>query len=305
MCRLFIHCQCWLFSAFILLGCASCKPAPPTDARVRHTFIDELNRPVAVVENPQRIISLAPNVTEMLFALGLGERVVAVTSYCDYPPAAKTKEKIGDTLHPNLERILTLRPDLVVISTASQVERLAQQLEQLNIPLYVTNPRSVRDVTVAIRHLGEVTGVDAAAQTLANQLTARINAVEKRSVALSKPRVLFVLQLAPLITVGRGTFINNLLILAGGDSISSDAVNDYPQFSREAVIARAPEIIVAPDAHGGSEITDAELRATFATTPAARTGRIVRLNPDLTSRPGPRLIDGLEQLAQALHPEKP
>ncbi|MBI1764847.1 MAG: cobalamin-binding protein [Acidobacteria bacterium] len=296
------HCQQWLVCVAVLLSCASCRPAPSVSQAGRHVFTDELQRQVAVIENPQRLISLAPNVTEMLFALGLGDRVVAVTSYCDFPPAAKAKEKIGDTLQPNLERIIALKPDLVIASTASQVERLTRQLDQLNIPLYVTNPRSVRDVAVAVRHLGEVTGAQTAAQTLADQLAARIQAVEARNADLPKPRVLFVLQLAPLITVGRDTFINDLITRAGGVSISGEESADYPQFSREAVIARAPEFIVAPEMHGDGAIGERELSVAFATTPAVRNQRIVRISPDLTSRPGPRLIDGLEQLANALHP---
>lgn len=287
-----------------LLSNFGCRSATPANQTVRHLFTDELNRTVAVSDNPQRLISLAPNVTEMLFALGLGERVVAVTSYCDFPPAAKAKENIGDTLHPNLERIIALKPNLVIATTASQVERLTRQLDQLNIPLYVTNPRSVGDVAVALRHLGEVTGAQTTGQTLADKLAARIQAVEARNAGLPKPRVLFVLQLAPLITVGRNTFIQDLITLAGGVSISGEERADYPQFSREAVIARAPEFIIAPARHGDGAIEDQDLQRVFAATPAVRNQHIVRIDPDLTNRPGPRLIDGLEELARALHPQK-
>jgi iron complex transport system substrate-binding protein len=298
------HFQQWLVCVALLIGCASCRHTSPPKQSMRFTVTDEIHRTVAVRENPQRLISLAPNVTEMLFALGLGDRVIAVTSYCDFPAAAKTKEKIGDTLQPNLERIIALRPDLVIATTASQVERLTRQLDQLNIPLYITNPRSVRDVAISLRHLGEVTGTQSVAQPLADQLFTRIQAVETRHAGLPKPPVLFVLQLTPLITVGRNTFIHDLITLAGGASISGEESADYPQFSREAVIARAPEFIVAPEMHGEGAIGEKELREAFATTPAVRNQRIVRISPDLTSRPGPRLIDGLEQLANALHPQK-
>ncbi len=294
----------------LLLASLNCRQsAPHANSQARHVFTDELNRPVAVVENPQRLISLAPNVTEMLFALGLDERIVGVTSYCDFPAAARTKTKLGTTTQPALEQLIVLKPDLVVVSTASQLERLTRQLEQLDIPLYVTDPRTVRDVVVSLRHLGEVTGANVAAQTLAAQLTTRINQAEgrvaKRLALQPKPRVLFVLQLSPLITAGPNTFIHNLITLAGGTSISGDAASDYPQFSRETVVTRAPEVIIAPALHGTSEISDAALRAAFASTPAVRQQRIVRINPDLTSRPGPRLVDALEQLAEALHPISP
>jgi iron complex transport system substrate-binding protein len=288
----------------IVLLCFGCQQPKPGQAPAGRTFRDELNRPVTLNQTPQRIISLAPNVTEMLFALGLGDRIVGVTSYCDFPAEAKTKEKVGDTLQPNLERLITLRPDLVVVTTASQVEQLTRQLDQLGIPLYVTNPRSVRDVAVSLRHLGEVTGATTQAETLATSLEQRIEQVEHRVANQPKPRMLFVLQLAPLITTGRNTFLNDLITRAGGVSISSEESADYPQFSREAVVARAPEIIVAPALHGDGAIRKSDLQQAFPTTPAARNHRLVLINPDLTSRPGPRLVDGLEQLARALHPEK-
>lgn len=295
----------WLVTVALALCCFSCHSPQPIQVPAGTFVFDELNRPVMLAHPPQRIISLAPNVTELLFALGLGDRVVGVTSYCDYPPEAKTKEKVGDTLQPNLERLIALKPDLVVITTASQVERLAQQLDQLHIPLYVTNPRTVRDVAASVRHLGLATSTSATAEVLAANLEQRIEQVERRVANQPKPRVLFVLQLAPLITAGRNTFLNDLITSAGGVSISGEESADYPQFSREAVIARAPEIIIAPAFHGDGAISEAALEQAFPTTPAVRNHRLVRINPDLTSRPGPRLVDGLEQLAQALHPEKP
>lgn len=295
----------WVVIVLLTLLSASCHSSKPIQVPAGTFVFDELKRSVILAHPPQRLISLAPNVTELLFALGLGDRVVGVTSYCDYPPEAKTKEKVGDTLQPNLERLIALKPDLVVVTTASQVERLAQQLDQLGIPLYVTNPRTVRDVPASIRHLGIATGTSATAETLAASLEQRIEQVERRVSTQPKPRVLFVLQLTPLITAGRNTFLNDLITRAGGVSISGEESADYPQFSREAAIARAPEIITAPAFHGAGAISETALEQAFPTTPAVRNHRLVQINPDLTSRPGPRLVDGLEQLAQALHPEKP
>lgn len=295
----------WLVAAALVYCGSACQSPKPVQISAGTYVFDELNRPVTLAHPPQRIISLAPNVTELLFALGLGDRTVGVTSYCDFPPEAKTKEKVGDTLQPNLERLIALKPDLVVITTASQVERLAQQLDQLGIPLYVTNPRTVRDVVASLRHLGVATSTTSQAEALATNLEQRIEAVERRVAAQPKPRVLFVLQLAPLITAGRNTFLNDLITRAGGVSISGEENADYPQFSREAVIGRAPEIIIAPAFHGDGAIRESDLQQAFPTTPAVRKHRLVSINPDLTSRPGPRLVDGLEQLAQAFHPEKP
>src|SRR5262245_23617239 len=267
----------------------------------RRDFTDGIGRAVSIPSDPYRIVSLAPNLTEILFALELGDRIVGVTSYCDYPEAAKTKEKIGDTINPNLEKIISLKVDLVVVSTSSQLENLTRRLDQLAIPVYVTNPRTVREVVASIRSLGEVTGTPERAAQLAAGMESRISAVEQRARSLPRPSGFYVLQTGPLITAGRNTFINDLINIAGGKSISGDETADYPQFSRETVVARAPEIIVAPASHGSELVKQSDLRRDFATTPAIRSNRIVWVNPDLIDRPRPRIVEGLEQLAEGLH----
>jgi iron complex transport system substrate-binding protein len=272
------------------------------EAGDRRSFTDGLGRAVSITPDPRRIISLAPNVTEILFALGLESRIVGVTSYCDFPEAAKTKDKVGDTLRPDLEKIISLKPDLVVVSTSSQLENLTRRLDQLAIPVYVTNPRAVREVAASIRSLGEVTGTSERARGLAGEIESRIDAVERRVVGMARPRVLYVLQTGPLITAGRNTFINDLINIAGGKSISGEETADYPQFSRETVVARAPEVIVAPSSHGAEFVKESDLRRDFATTPAIRSNRIVWVTPDLVDRPGPRIVEGLEQLSKGLHP---
>ncbi len=295
----------WLAVMLIVLALAGCsQPKPVADVMKTRSFTDELGREVKIAFPPQRIISLAPSVTETLFALGLADRVVAVTSYCDFPESAKTKPKIGDTLNPNAEQLIALKPDLVIITTASQLEKLSRQLGELNIAVYVTNPRGVREVIASIRKLGEATDATAQAEELTRRMEARIAEVENRVSGLPKPKVLYVLQTAPLITAGRNTFINDLIRLAGAESITANEAADYPQLSRETAIARAPEVIVAPASHGTELVKEEDLLRDFAVTPAVKTNRIVRVNPDWVDRPGPRIVDGLEQLANGLHLKK-
>ncbi|MBO0720645.1 MAG: cobalamin-binding protein [Blastocatellia bacterium] len=292
-----------LIVALLAPICSDCRFNPAkSETNDRRTLTDGLGRTISIRPNPQRIISLAPSVTEILFALGLGDRVAGVTSYCDFPEEAKSKEKIGDTLHPNLERIIALKPDLVIISTASQLEELMRKLDQLGVPVYVTNPRTVGETVDSIQNIGEATGAGARGAEIAADLRRRIDAVDMRVKGLPKPRVLYLLQTDPLITAGRNTFINDLIKLAGGESISGDETADYPQFSRETVIARAPEVIVAPSSHGQDFVREEDLRREFSTTPALRTNRIIKVNSDWVDRPGPRIVDGLEQLARGLHP---
>jgi iron complex transport system substrate-binding protein len=293
-----------LAAILLFAGCGTTSAPPQKDGEAtrRRSVADSLGRAVSITADPKRVVSLAPNVTEILFALGLESRLVGVTSYCDFPEAAKAKEKVGDTLQPNLEKIISLRPDLVVVSTSSQLENLTRRLDQLAIPVYVTNPRTVREVAASIRSLGEVTGTSDRAAQIAGEMESRIAAVERRVSGLTRPRILYVLQTGPLITAGRNTFINDLINIAGGKSISGEETADYPQFSRETVVARAPEVIVAPSSHGAEFVKESDLRRDFATTPAIRSNRIVWVTPELVDRPGPRIVDGLEQLARGLHP---
>lgn len=294
-----------LAAALLVSGMVACSQRKSeSDTTGFLPITDNLGREIRIKYPPQRIISLAPSVTEMLFALGLNDQIVGVTSYCDFPEEAKKKEKVGDTLNPNLERLIALKPDLVVITTASQLERLSRQLSEQKIPVYVVDPKTVRDVAAAIELLGLATGTAAQGKKIESEMLKRIDAVEARVGNLPKPKALYVLQAAPLITVGRNTFITDLIRLAGGESISGDQEADYPQLSRETAIARAPQFIVAPASHGTELVKEEDLRRDFAATPALKANRIVRINPDWADRPGPRIVDALEQLAEGLHPTK-
>ncbi|HTF36847.1 MAG TPA: cobalamin-binding protein [Blastocatellia bacterium] len=273
-------------------SCSSRKNSPATS----RTVTDELGRTVQVPAQPQRIVSLAPSITEILFALGVGDRVAGVTSYCDYPPAARQKTPVGDTLKPSVERIVALKADLVIISTASQVEASFRKLEELGIPVYVTNPRTIDGVVESIDKIGELIDARERAHEVTNELRRRITNVETRNAEASRPSVLVILGTEPLITAGAGSFINDLINRAGARSISAEEIADYPQYSIEAVIARQPEIILLQA--GGNELIE-RLRQ----TPAARSNRVYHIDDDLLLRPGPRIVDGLEQLAAKFHPE--
>ncbi|MBL8204889.1 MAG: cobalamin-binding protein [Blastocatellia bacterium] len=287
----------WL-ALCLSLSCSVPKDGTPSSAS--RIFTDEIGRQITVKANPQRIISLAPSITEILFALKLGDRVVGVTSYCDFPAEANAKEKVGDTIKPNLERLIALKPDLVLISTASQLEKITQQLDQLGIPVFVSNPKTVQEVIASIRKIGEITNTQERAAEIAVSMQQRVAAI-RYPLNYHPPSVLYVLQLEPLITAGQKTFINDLITSAGGLSISGDEKADYPQFSREAVIARAPEVIIIPASHGAELVNIEAVKQAFGATPAIKNNRIVRINPDLVSRPGPRIVEGLEALRAGIH----
>jgi len=257
---------------------------------------DEIGRTVEVPANPQRIVSLAPSITEVLFALGLGDRVIGVTTYCDYPPEATAKEKIGDTLRPSVEKIVALRADLVIASTASQLEQFIRKLDGLGIAVYVSNPRQVKDVAETIERLGALTGVTERARELSDKLQKRLAAIDLKVQAAPRPRVLIILSTEPLITAGGSTFVNDLIERAGGRSISANETAEYPQYSLETAVASRPEVIFL-------QAQDARLPERLKETPAARSGRVFHIDDNLMLRPGPRIIDGVEQVAAEIHPE--
>jgi iron complex transport system substrate-binding protein len=291
--KLFLLCCALATLCGSALSCSPAKTGAPVSARI---ITDELGRSVKVPAQPQRIVSLAPSITEILFALGAGERVAGVTSYCDYPPDARLKPPVGDTLKPSFEKIVALKADLVIISTASQVEASVRRLEELGIAVYVSNPRSIDGVVESIDKLGDLIDERARAHELTDELRVRIATIESRVANASRPSVLVILGTEPLITVGSGSFINDLINRAGARSISAEENADYPQYSIETVIAKRPEIILLQT---GSN----ELIPRLSQTPAARANRVYHIDDDLLLRPGPRIVDGLERIAARFHPE--
>ncbi|HJZ67059.1 MAG TPA: cobalamin-binding protein, partial [Blastocatellia bacterium] len=237
-----------------------------------------------------------PSVPETVFALGLDDRIVGVTTFCDYPPEAAGKERVGDTLRPSIEKIVALKPDLVIASTSSQLEQFVRKLDELGVPIYVSSPRNIEGVLDSIRRIGEITSAQQRAEALVSRLHGRIEAVNERIVSRDKPRVLFLLGSEPLITAGRPSFITDLIARAGGESISAGEESDYPQFSFETAIARQPQVIFIQSGESG-------LPDRLKLTPAARTGRVFHIDDALLLRPGPRIVEGLEQMAQRIHPE--
>jgi iron complex transport system substrate-binding protein len=284
-------------SALLLVVCitSSCLTRHPAPASGR-AVTDELGRSVNVAADPQRIVSLAPSITEILFALGLGDRVVGVTSYCDYPPEAATKEKVGDTLRLSVERVVALRPDLVIASTSSQLEQFIRKLDEVGIPVYISNPRNVAGVIETIARIGTLTGATGRARELSDSLQKRMAVIDTSLRDAPRPRVLVILSTEPLITAGGSTFINDLIERAGGQSISSGEAAEYPQYSLETAVAARPEVILL-------QAQEARLPERLKATPAAQTGRVYHVDDNLMLRPGPRIIDGLEQMAAEIHPE--
>jgi len=263
---------------------------------------DEAGRHVRIPQKIDRIVSLAPNLTEIVYAVGAGEQLVGDTEYCDYPPQAKNVAKIGDTLHPSIERIIALKPQIVLVSTASQLEAFTKQLDEQHIAVYVTDPQSFDDALKSIQTLGDVLNHHDPATTLVDELRRRSSAVEAATKASPPVRVFYQVSGEPLYTIGRESYLTDLVRRAGGVSVTADVPGAFPRFSDEAALALRPDAVILSTGGSMGE-ANATVAASLKNSPAVLNNRVYRINGDLLSRPGPRLVDGLESIARALHPE--
>ena len=281
---------------------ACTRPREPQGPSATQQLTDDAGRTVTLPARVDRVITLAPNLTEIVFAIGAGDRVVGDTTYCDYPPEAKNVAKVGDTLHPSLERIIALRPQVVLVSTASQLEVFTQQLQSQNIAVFVTDPHDLEGVFKSIEQIGRMLGQDQQAQALVKKLRERSNAVEQ-AVKQAKPvRVFYQVSAEPLYTAGRDAFVTDLMRRAGAISVTGEVPGAWPKYSNESALAAKPEAIILPT--GGSMGTaNASPAEALRNSPAVQAGRVCKINDDHLARPGPRAVDGLEEMARALHPE--
>jgi iron complex transport system substrate-binding protein len=283
---------------------SSCSPRRNQSSSITETreVTDEAGRRVRLPTHIDRIVSLAPNLTEIVYAVGAGDRLVGDTEYCDYPAEAKKLAKIGDTIHPSIERIIALKPQIVLVSTASQLEAFTKQLDEQGIAVYVTNPRSLEEVFRSIATLGDLFGTREPADTLVADLRRRTAAVEAKIQGTKPIGVFYQVSGEPLYTIGRESYLTDLVRRAGGNSVTADVSGAFPRYSDEAALAARPDAIILPSG-GSMGSANSTAAASLKNSPAVLNSRVYKINDDHLSRPGPRLVDGLEEMARALHPE--
>jgi len=268
---------------------------------------DQLGRTVKLDRIPQRIISLAPSNTEILFALGLGDKVVGVSDYCNYPSEVQEKPSIGGFSTPNIEEVVALSPDLI-LATSIHEKRIIPQLEEKGMTVFALTPKTLDEVLEAITLAGEITGKEERASGLVAQMRNRIKAVTDKTDSLSQEQRLRVFYLTwhdPLMTCGAGTHHDELIRLAGGTNIARE-LTGYADISLEAVIQANPEVIIAGVGMGtGKDLSFQYVRteSRLRNVDARINHRVYSINIDLVGRPGPRIIDALEKFAQFIHPE--
>ncbi len=268
---------------------------------------------LAAAAAPQRIVSTSPSITEMLYAMGLGDRVVGVTTFCHYPPEATKKPKIGTYLQPNIEVIVGLKPDLV-IAEATGVRR-SEKLSGLNLKVLEIDDGTLAGIYDSIRRIGNATGAEGAAQALIGRMRSELDAIRKAVAGWPKPRVMFVVGRAPgrledLVVAGRASHLNELMEIAGGTNVFGDSAPAYSKVSIEEVLARNPDVIVDMGEMAETEgVTQAEKRAVvtlwsrYGSIAAVRKHGVHAVASDIFVVPGPRVVDAAREFARLFHPE--
>lgn len=286
-----------LLCVFNFTNCKGEKPTTQIDLPSRE-ITDDLNKKIKLPAQVDRAVSLAPNLTEIVFAVGAGDKLVGVTSYCDYPLEAQKIRRVGDTMNPNIENIIALKPQIVLVSTASQIETFTKTLNEQNIHVFVTNPNSLDDIYKSIFQIGEIFSREDTARQIVDELKRRVAEVEARTSTAKAEKVFLQISKESIFTIGKDSFITDLIRRAGGVSVTGDISTAYPKISKETALALNPGAIILSDSEDNREPNDV-----FKDSSAVKNGKVFRINADLISRPGPRIVDGLEQMARALHPE--
>lgn len=280
------------------------QPAATATTRAFRDVVDEAGRSVRIPQPVQRIVSLAPSLTEMVYALGLQDRLVGDTDYCDYPPEAQKKQKVGDMLNPSMEEIVALHPDLVLATKSINRLDTVLALDALHIPAYATNTNSIEQILSSMGHVADVLGVPDAGDALAADLRRRLDELQQRLAKVQPSRVLFVVWDEPLISVGKNTFIADALRYAGAMSIV-DSTQNWPQVSLEEVVRLQPDFLIFTRNHSSGGTVDLEALASrrgWRGLDAVRNHRYVTIS-EAVNRPAPRILSAIEELARQLHPE--
>lgn len=282
----------------LMAGCSREITSKPSEAAPTREVTDDLGRTIKIPVKINRAISLAPNVTENVFAVGAGDKLVGVTTYCDYPAEAKEIKKIGDTITPNMEAIIALQPQIVLVSTASQMEAFTKTMEQNGIVVFVMDPVNLDGIFKNLRQLGEIFGTGEKAGALVQGLQGRLDALRTKLNDRAPLKVFVQISKEPLFTAGKPSFVTEIVQHAGAVSVTRDLPTPYPRISKETAMAMNPEAIVVSAGAGNEDPNEL-----FRDSTAVKGGKVFRVKADLLTRPSPRIVDGIEELARNLHPD--
>jgi iron complex transport system substrate-binding protein len=265
------------------------------------TVTDDAGKTVTLDAPATKVVSIAPANTEIAFALCAGDKVVGDTTYCDYPAEAKDIAKIGDFSNPSMEKIVALEPELVLVAGGIQ-ENLVNKLEKLGVAVYMVDPTNLEELYGSLQDVGDLMGVSGNATTVVNDMKSQVAAVEEKVAGAETPKTFLEIYGQPLMTAGTGTFIDDLITKAGGVNVGATAGEGFPEYNAEKLIEEDPAVYVAMK---GSMTDPAAIakRAGYDQLSAVQNGAVFVIEDNLVARPGPRLVLGLQQLAQMIHPE--
>lgn len=290
---------------FLILGfvlcLSSCQQERKQHPQIMISATDDLGHVVALHRVPQRIISLAPSITETLFALGLDSSVAGVTDYCDYPEAAMKKAKIGGMLNPNIERVLALQPDLVLMSGSGNMRPDYEKLTSSGVTVFVSYPRSIDGVFKSVADAGILTSRKPMADSIVTRLKKRRDELAHQAASQQKRTVLMLLSLKPIVAIGPGTFLDELITLANGENIARNSSTAYPLLSREEILRRQPDVIIATNDIVRSTEDIISSYPEWKALVAIQNRRVAVIDASIVSRPGPRIVEGLEAIMNAIH----
>jgi len=261
---------------------------------------DGYGREIELEKPAEKIISLAPSMTETIFALGAGDRLVGVTTYCNYPEEAKEIDQVGDFEGPNLESVIEKNPDVVVALAMGDDEK--SKLEDAGITVFLQDPQNLGEVFDNIKKIGTILGLQEEAESLTSNMNAKKDSIVETVSNYDSKKVFYEVWSEPLMTAGPGSILDEMINLSNGENIAYDAESLYPEYSLELLIERNPEVYLTAD-DGFKTVEDIKNREGYENITAIKENNIYMLHPDIVSRTGPRIIEGLEMIAQAIHPE--
>ncbi|MFQ5762598.1 MAG: ABC transporter substrate-binding protein [Candidatus Bathyarchaeia archaeon] len=280
----------------------------PSPSEVSAPVVDDWGRAVDVGKPPERIVSLLPSTTEILFAVGVGDRVVGVDRYSDFPPQVAEGIRdgritvVGGIADPSIETVIALEPDLVLAGHKGIQDEVVNALESRGLTVVALDPSNVTQLYDSILLVGKVTGNMQQAEFVVSNMKEKVQSITGKTAGLPKVRVYYEVWNDPLMTVGPGTWIHDLIGIAGGENIFADSSAAYPQISSEAVVELNPDVIILPTQHPMS-LDDVGKRPAWSMVNAVKNGKVYTIDGDIISRPGPRIVEGLEQLARLIHPD--
>ncbi|MEI7811598.1 MAG: cobalamin-binding protein [Ignavibacteria bacterium] len=287
--------------AFSLSPLLSCNRNHKIPTASTISVTDDLNEKISFSKTPQRVISLAPNLTEMIYALAAGNKLVGNTLYCNYPSEAKSVTKTGDMITLDYERILALKPDLILITVEGNAKDSYKRLRDLDLKVFVSNPRDFSGIKKTFSDLGSIFRMKTVSDSIIKGWDDRYNKIITEIHGYKKGKGMFLVALSPVMIAGKNTFINELITSAGIENIASDSKLNYPIFNREEILKRNPDYIITTDE--SKDIKDKLLKnyPEWRTLNAVRNDKIITGDPDLFLRPGPRFISAVEYLFNKLN----